>query len=82
MICMKRVCRYCGIGITAIAFSWLPYFCLWAYWRSLISQYPEAVHGEISGPVLYFLPWLLVFAVFISAVTILVLMFLFFRPRR
>lgn len=38
---------------------WAAYFALLYYWHQLVASHPAAEHGEVSGPVLFFLPRLL-----------------------
>lgn len=59
--------------------AWLPYFALRLYWQRLIATAPDSAHGELSGPVQFFLPALLVAAILFSIV--LVAGFYFKRPR-
>jgi hypothetical protein len=42
--------------------SWLPYAALRMYWEYLLLTVPGASHNEFSGPALYFLPRLAIFA--------------------
>jgi hypothetical protein len=56
-----------------IAASWVPYLALWFYWRHLLATVPGADHGEISGPVIYFLPRLLILAVALSLALLTIL---------
>jgi hypothetical protein len=46
--------------------AWLPYVLLRLYWEHLIATVPGAEHGEVSGPVLYFLPKLFVAAAVVT----------------
>jgi hypothetical protein len=50
--------------------SWLPYVALRFYWEYLTRNVPGATHGEFSGPILYFLPRLLSFAVLVTGLAI------------
>ena len=52
-----------AIAVAATACVWVPYLALKCYWSYLINTVPGAEHGEVSGPVLYFLPRLLAVAV-------------------
>jgi hypothetical protein len=59
-----------GMIITAsscIAVAWLPYVVLRLYWEHLLATVPGAAHGEVSGPILYFLPRLMVAAAVFTA---------------
>jgi hypothetical protein len=54
---------------TAVGFLlliWSPFAVLRIYWLVLVAKVPEASHGEVSGPVLYFLPRLLLIAAVLS----------------
>jgi hypothetical protein len=51
------------IAVSCLIFAWLPYVSLKLYWLSLLRTVPGAEHGELSGPILYFLPRLLIAAV-------------------
>jgi len=57
---MARKPKSLGVVAASWAFcmvlAWLPYTALLLYWRSLLDNVPGAAHGELSGPVLYFLP--------------------------
>lgn len=50
----------------AIAVAWIPYLGLTLYWRHLKATVQGADHGELSGPVQYFLPRLLALALLVS----------------
>ena len=65
-------CRIADVGraLAWIAIAWAPYLTLRLWWGNLVATVPGAEHGEASGPVLYFLPRLLVAAV---AATVLVI---------
>ena len=65
----------------AIAASWAPYFFLKLYWIDLISRNPDAAHGEVSGPVLYFLPRLLAVACAVSVVGVGIVAWLIWTRR-
>jgi hypothetical protein len=51
------------IAVGCMIFAWLPYVSLKLYWLSLLRTVPGAEHGEVSGPIGYFLPRLLIAAV-------------------
>ncbi len=67
MSLFTRNLLFLGIGA-----SWLPYLALWFYWHHLLNTVPGADHGEISGPVLYFLPRLLALTVALSLVLLVI----------
>jgi hypothetical protein len=48
--------------LAIVAAFWLPYLAVRLYWEYLLRTVPGASHGEISGPILYFLPRLVSFA--------------------
>jgi hypothetical protein len=52
------------ILVFILALSWAPYLTLATYWRHLLATVPGASHGEVSGPILNFLPKLLAIAIF------------------
>ena len=54
--------------LSGAVLAWLPYLALQMYWQHLIATDPDAAHGEFSGPAHYFLPRLLIAAVFVSVV--------------
>jgi hypothetical protein len=54
------------VALICAALGWLPYLSLQLYWQHLIATVPGAEHGEISGPVLYFLPKLFVAAAIVT----------------
>ena len=54
----------------AIVAGWTPYLGLTLYWRHLIATVQGADHGELSGPVQYFLPRLLMLALVMSVTSI------------
>jgi hypothetical protein len=56
-----RLARTAQLAI--VAACWLPYLAVRLYWEYLLRTVPRASHGEISGPIQYFLPRLLSFAV-------------------
>jgi hypothetical protein len=51
------------VAAVIIGLGWLPYVILRAFWEFLLLTVPGASHGEVSGPILYFLPRLLQFAI-------------------
>ncbi|MCF6299053.1 MAG: hypothetical protein L3J01_04155 [Thiomicrorhabdus sp.] len=53
-------------ALLAIPLSWVPYAGLSIYWNHLISTVPGASHGEVSGPISFFLPVLFVMATIVS----------------
>ena len=65
--------------LSGVVLAWLPYLGLQLYWQHLIATVPDAAHGELSGPVQFFLPALLIAAILLSVV--LVVGFHFTRPR-
>ena len=65
--------------LSGVVFAWLPYLALQLYWQHLIATVPDAAHGEFSGPALYFLPRLLIAAIFVSVV--LAVTFFLTHPR-
>jgi hypothetical protein len=56
--------------LAVIVASWLPYVALRIYWEYLTRAVPGASHGEFSGPALYFLPRLLIFAAVVTGLAI------------
>lgn len=44
------------VAIVAVAIGWLPYMLLRGFWAILLASVPGASHGEVSGPILFFLP--------------------------
>jgi hypothetical protein len=58
------------ISLAIIVASWFPYVALRVYWEFLLRTVPGSSHGEISGPVLYFLPRLLIFAVIATSIIV------------
>lgn len=54
------------IAAAVILLAWLPYVALQSYWIYLCQTVPGVEYGEISGPILYFLPRLLLLAVVCS----------------
>ncbi len=58
--------RFPLLLIWGVVLAWLPYLALRLYWQYLITTVPDAANGELSGPVGYFLPRLLVAAVVLS----------------
>jgi hypothetical protein len=62
---MSRSALFVALGIFVA--TWLPYSLVKIYWLILCETVPGADHGEMSGPVLFFLPRLLVAAVLVSS---------------
>ena len=54
--------------VSGVVLSWVPYLALRLYWQHLIITVPDAANGEFSGAAQYFLPKLLLAAVFLSLV--------------
>jgi hypothetical protein len=48
-----------GLAAFVVFAIWLPYLLLELDWILLVRSDPNQVHGEASGPILYFLPILL-----------------------
>lgn len=70
--CMKPFTP--NLLLLGIGTAWVPYLTLWFYWRHLLATVPGADHGEVSGPILYFLPRLLTLAVVLSLVLLAILL--------
>ena len=58
--------------VSRVIVVWLPYLGLQLCWQYLIFTDPDAAHGDLSGPVGFFLPALLITAVLLSLVLIAV----------
>jgi len=67
-------------SLWGVPLIWVPYVALRLYWHHLPATVPVAAHGEVSVPIKYFLPrLLLVLALIVSAAWLLVLAVQFCR---
>lgn len=70
---MKHSALTIAVGLSAAC--WLPYIAMRAFWMLYVSMFPGDEHGELSGPVLYFLPILLWLATIASACVVAIFAF-------
>ncbi len=56
--------------LSGVVLTWLPYLGLQLYWQHLIATVPDAAHGELSGPMQFFLPALFIAAILLSVVLV------------
>lgn len=56
------------VAIVAAVIGWLPYLLLRGFWAILLANVSGASHGEVSGPILFFLPRLFWCGVAITAI--------------
>jgi hypothetical protein len=80
----QRIDRESGVGclMSILAVIWAPYLIVKAYWIVLVWNNPDAAHGEISGPVRYFLLRLLSVAWIATAGVIVLRAAWYVWPRR
>jgi hypothetical protein len=69
---MESFPRTAGL-VSILPIAWAPYVALLSYWHHLLETVPGADRGEVSGPIQFFLPWLLGVAIFVSIITLGVL---------
>jgi hypothetical protein len=53
-------------AVFVIAAIWAPYVAVKLFWMLYVAMFPGPEHAELSGPVLYFLPKLLLLALIAS----------------
>jgi len=66
--------------VTSALLCWVPFIALKGYWLHLISTVPGAEHGEVSGPILWFLRALLIFASIMSVLIGVAAVFVASKP--
>ena len=64
----ERSARLVALFISArvLAVGWAPYVVLGLCWVALVRSNPNEAHGELSGPIRYFLPVLLRFGMVVT----------------